>query len=177
MVRESLGVKKRWDFCSRSFRQRGMSIACLLEGAVGKDKPSLKYTHVSTHARTHAFPHHCVVSTKGGVGSQQELPGFIDEWLSNTQLSDTLFLQSARATVFILLFFILSRQWSYQHHRKGKGERRSRGRRDGKSQSAAPAASVLKGWFHGLYGNAGEKCWRIRWHLLETASFTAKANL
>lgn len=51
MVRESLGVKKRWDFCSNSFRQRGMSIACLLEGAVGKDKPSLKHTHVSTHAR------------------------------------------------------------------------------------------------------------------------------
>lgn len=54
MVRESLGVKKRWDFCSRSFRQRGMSIACLLEGAVGKDKPSLKHTHVSTHARMHS---------------------------------------------------------------------------------------------------------------------------
>lgn len=115
MVRESLGVKKRLDFCSRSFRQRGMSIACLLEGAVGKDRPSLKH-NTRKHACTHAFPHHCMVSAKGGVGSQQELPGFIDEWLS-----DTLFLQSARATVFILLFFILSRQWSYQRHRKGKG--------------------------------------------------------
>lgn len=120
MVRESLGVKKRWDFCSRSFRQRGMSIACLLEGAVGKDRPSLKH-NARKHSRTHAFPHHCMVSAKGGARSQQELPGFIDEWLSNTQLSDTLFLQSARATVFILLFFVLSRQWSYQHHRKGKG--------------------------------------------------------
>lgn len=78
MVRESLGVKKRWDFCSRSFRQRGLSIAFLLEGVVGKDRPSLKH-NARKHARTHAFPHHCVVSAKGGTGSQQELPGFIDE--------------------------------------------------------------------------------------------------
>lgn len=82
MVRDSLGVKKRgrWDFCSRSFRQRRMSIDCPLEGAVGKDKSSLKHTRVSTHERTHArVPHYCMVSAKGGAGSQQELPGFIAE--------------------------------------------------------------------------------------------------